>query len=731
MQVGDLSVLSALTSLHTLTLEHVETGELSLSGPAKLNLLYLNDCNIPDVSLSGLTTLASVWGQGGQLGSVSLSGLTGIGVISLTGCQIHDVSLSASEMSHLIWLDLSKNQIQDISALEGLGGLISLDLSCNRISEIGPLAGLTHTHALDLRHNPLNCKACSIVIPQIEANNRHIVICHDACLPCSALTTSSTAGGSVTSPGEGTFEYNDGSVVPVVATASANYHFLNWTGTAVDASKVADPHAAGTTVTMDADYTLQANFVLDTHTLTINVAHGSVTAIPSKPAYDYGETVTLQAAADTGYHFTSWSGDLNGSTNPGTLTMDADKTVTANFALNTYTLTLSSTVGGVAYSPGEGTFQYHYGEQVLLQAKADPLFTFTGWRGDLFTGGEWNLYLLTITRDLAITASFESTADVLYVDDNAPADPGPGDANVSDPNENGTSEHPCDSIQEAIVVAKEGARVIVRPGTYLGPINLMGKNIEISGLHSGDPNITALPVINGQGQGAVIRATNGEGPSCVVSGLVITGGLGRWGGGVLCVGTSPTIVNCLIVGNRSLDPDAGGGIACQDSNATFANCTIAGNYGALQGAGLSFKNSQAVLTNSIVWDNGPVEVVTSGAAQPAIGYSDVAGGWPGVGNRDADPLFVQSGYWADPKDLTKAMPAFDLTAVWVPGDYHLLSQAGRWDPAAGTWVKDAQTSPCIDAGDPNSPVGSEPLPNGNCINLGVYGGTSQASLSGN
>jgi hypothetical protein len=56
----------------------------------------------------------------------------------------------------------------------------------------------------------------------------------------------------------------------------------------------------------------------------------------------------------------------------------------------------------------------------------------------------------------------------------------------------------------------------------------------------------------------------------------------------------------------------------------------------------------------------------------------------------------------------------DPNAIWIDGDYHLQSE-----------------SPCIDAGDPNSPVGLEPEPNGGRINLGAYGGTNQASKSSN
>ncbi len=74
------------------------------------------------------------------------------------------------------------------------------------------------------------------------------------------LTSSSTAGGSVTDPGEGDFHYDDGTVVPLVALADAGCSFVEWTGTGVDAGKVADPNSAGTSITMDAHYTVEANF---------------------------------------------------------------------------------------------------------------------------------------------------------------------------------------------------------------------------------------------------------------------------------------------------------------------------------------------------------------------------------------------------------------------------------------------------------------------------------------
>jgi poly(3-hydroxybutyrate) depolymerase len=68
------------------------------------------------------------------------------------------------------------------------------------------------------------------------------------------LTTGSTSGGSVTTPGQGTYTYDVGTVVPLVATPASGYHFANWTG------PVANTYIASTTITMNGDRSVTANF---------------------------------------------------------------------------------------------------------------------------------------------------------------------------------------------------------------------------------------------------------------------------------------------------------------------------------------------------------------------------------------------------------------------------------------------------------------------------------------
>jgi hypothetical protein len=73
------------------------------------------------------------------------------------------------------------------------------------------------------------------------------------------LAVSSTEGGEVTAPGEGTFAYNEGSLVILVAEADEGYQFVNWTG---NVSAIAGVYAATTTITINGHYSITANFAV-------------------------------------------------------------------------------------------------------------------------------------------------------------------------------------------------------------------------------------------------------------------------------------------------------------------------------------------------------------------------------------------------------------------------------------------------------------------------------------
>jgi hypothetical protein len=226
------------------------------------------------------------------------------------------------------------------------------------------------------------------------------------------LTTDSTDGGAVTSPGEDTFTYDCGTDVPLVATAEEGYYFVNWSG---DVDTIANVNGYTTTITMMGDYSITANFEVippgQFVLTTSSTAGGSVTTPGEESSpYDEGTTIDLVAEAEECYEFVNWTGDTVADPNSATttITMDAAKNVTANFALLSYNLTVDSTDGGEVTSPGEDTFAYDCGTEVPLVAAADLGYHFVEWTGDISTIFDVDAAETTITMsgNYSITANF-------------------------------------------------------------------------------------------------------------------------------------------------------------------------------------------------------------------------------------------------------------------------------------------------------------------------------------
>jgi uncharacterized repeat protein (TIGR02543 family) len=121
--------------------------------------------------------------------------------------------------------------------------------------------------------------------------------------------------------------YNSGEIVVLTATPALGYSFTGWTG---DATGSQNPLS----VTMNKNKNITANFVeLQPNTFTLNVVafNGSVLKVPDLIAYNDGDIVQLTATANSGFIFTGWSDDANGSQNPLSVTMNENKNITANF----------------------------------------------------------------------------------------------------------------------------------------------------------------------------------------------------------------------------------------------------------------------------------------------------------------------------------------------------------------------------------------------------------------
>jgi predicted outer membrane repeat protein len=302
------------------------------------------------------------------------------------------------------------------------------------------------------------------------------------------------------------------------------------------------------------------------------------------------------------------------------------------------------------------------------------------------------------------------------------------------------------SLREALNWAGAGDTVTFDGGMSGQTVTLNGTQLTIDKdiILDGDLDDDGIPdiTIDGNNTSRVIYA-NGLTAAARLEGLTICDGTtADNGGGMYNSNSSPTITNCTFSNNTASWPsdgggmynsnssptitncgffdniagDIGGGMANANSSPTITNCTFAGNwaqYSSIFGDPLS----GITITNCIIWGNtgggagcfGGIDAtagtVTYSNVHLFAGCVEVPGTYPGTGNIQQDALFVDA----------------------AGGDYHLQSQSGHWISTG--WVTDAQTSPCIDAGNPLSTCGNEPSPNGGRINMGAYGNTAQASKS--
>ena len=297
------------------------------------------------------------------------------------------------------------------------------------------------------------------------------------------------------------------------------------------------------------------------------------------------------------------------------------------------------------------------------------------------------------------------------------------------------------TIQDAISLSVSGDTVLVAPGTYKENINFQGQGVLVASYYilNQDPAYIASTIIDGSAptdpnRASVVLFINGEDSTSVLEGFTITGGTGtvwqdhhnhnyyREGGGILTDLSSPTIKNNLIINNiannvAGVSSAGGGGIRCSDGNPRIfnnvimqndgrygggivlnytgaiiknniiyknsggqdyggsgvwayangpaskllENNTIVENSSALDGGGVYVWSTAMTIHNNIIWANtapAGAQILVSGTA--FVTYCDVQGGYTGSSNINKDPFFT------------------DTSFVLYP------------------------TSPCKDAGDPNS-----------------------------
>jgi len=469
-------------------------------------------------------------------------------------------------------------------------------------------------------------------------------------------------------------------------------------------------------VLMDGPKIVTVNWVTQ-YELTIEVLPDGSGNVELSPAgedgyYDDGEVVTLTANANSGYVFGNWSGDLSGSSNPETLTMDGPKSVTANFivpVIYVHGTNGDDTNDGLSWETAVKTIQ----KGIDIAPKGWTVLVANG----TYTGADnKNLDF----RGMAIHLRSAGGAENCIID-----------CENSDRGFYFHSRETNAAIVEGFTirngVADIGGAVSC---DYSSPTitncTLSGNSAENLGgavdCYSSSPTITNCTFSgNSAYDGGAVYCWHS---SPTITNCTFSGNSARRGGAVCCSYYSPTITNCTLSGNSAGEYGGavyyyysspritncrlsgnsaydGGAVYCWHSSPTITNCTFSGNSAYDGGAVYCYDSSSATFRNSIIWGN---TATSSGHQIYVDAYSSVTLSYCCYANGANDVVGT-----VNPDNCINQNPQFVDAAN---KNYHLQS-----------------TSPCIHIGN-NSyvPAGvttdldGNPriYPEGGTVDLGVY-----------
>ncbi|MBN1509185.1 MAG: leucine-rich repeat domain-containing protein [Sedimentisphaerales bacterium] len=326
-QITDISVLSRMKSLETLLLGGNPIGDISpLAALANLKVLNLDGCNLTDISaLAGLTGLRYLALSDSQVTDIScVAAMTSLESLNLTNNPVSDLSplLSLTQLGRLYLTGAPLNAeaySTHLTAIQQNNPGVVIEYSPNRRPPQGVNASdgttpgkivitweptgsgsayTTHYRVYRAMSQEEEKAAVSGWQTQTSFDDTtaapETVYLYwvtaagddqglgetDYSAPDSGWSTglrrtlavSSTAGGTVATPGVGDLAVNYGQSISLAAEAGEHYVFAGWTGTAADAGKVDDPGSANATVVVDGDYSVRANFLTLAKVLYVNNA---------------------------------------------------------------------------------------------------------------------------------------------------------------------------------------------------------------------------------------------------------------------------------------------------------------------------------------------------------------------------------------------------------------------------------------------------------------------------
>lgn len=208
------------------------------------------------------------------------------------------------------------------------------------------------------------------------------------------------SGGSVSGGGD----FTHGSPVTVSASPAEGYSFVNWTDNGTEVSQNAEYSFTAT-----SSRALTANFVLNSYLIELLVNPTAGGTVSGGGSFSHGTLVSVNAIPGEGYTFVNWS--ENGtvvSTEAGfSFTALSARVLTANFALNTYNISVSANPAQGGTVSGGGSFSH--GDNVSVEAVANTGFSFVHWKEGETVVSTSASYSFVATANRSLTAYFEAS----------------------------------------------------------------------------------------------------------------------------------------------------------------------------------------------------------------------------------------------------------------------------------------------------------------------------------
>lgn len=228
-------------------------------------------------------------------------------------------------------------------------------------------------------------------------SNRNLVA--NFSLVSYTISTSALPAGGGTTSGGGSYNYGESATV--TATPLTGYRFVDWTagGTSVSTS-------ANYTFTVTANRTLVANFTTLTYTISTTTSPAGVGSATGSGTYNYGASATVIAAPATGYHFVNWTegGTAVSTASSYTFTVNSNRSLVANYSINTYTVTTSSSPSAGGTASGAGI--YNHGTQATVIATPSAGYLFVNWTESGSAVSTNVSYSFTVTANRTLVANY-------------------------------------------------------------------------------------------------------------------------------------------------------------------------------------------------------------------------------------------------------------------------------------------------------------------------------------